>query len=168
MNIGSVPTNTGVNAPIQSPRQPTGPDQRPPHESVVGQIQNGQGAIAGYAQSGSETTLEVRGTEATVKGKDAPTQIQDPNKVTGEKDKEKNKEIKKEDVEKAVSSVNDYIDKLRHRELQFTLDDESGKVVIKIMDTDTKKVIRQIPPEEMLRLAENIGKDRGWLVEQQA
>jgi flagellar protein FlaG len=163
MNIGSVPMNTGVN----TPPQPVGPAQQRPQDEG-GQVQNGQGAIAGYVQNGAGMAVGIRGTDAAAKGTDATTGVQDSKKGTDANGKGPDKEIKKEDVEKAVSSVNDYINKLRHRELQFSLDDESGKMLIKIMDTDTKKVIRQIPPENMLRLAENLGQDKGWLVEQKA
>jgi len=166
MNISSVPTNTGVNTPIQP--QPQSQPTRPSNENTTGQTPNGPGAVAGYANSGAGTTLGVKGTDSTIKSTDAATNVQDPKKVTGTGKEQNKDQVKKEDVEQAVSSVNDYINKLRHRELQFSLDDESGKMVIKIMDTDSKKVIQQIPPQEMLRLADNIGKDRGWLVEQKA
>ena len=34
--------------------------------------------------------------------------------------------------------------------LQFRVDDESGKVVVAVVDADTSEVLRQIPSEEML------------------
>jgi len=74
----------------------------------------------------------------------------------------------KEKVEEAVASVNDYIQNLRNRILEFTVDGGSGRMVVRVVDTDTRKTIRQIPPEEMLRIAENVGKDKGWLLEQKA
>ncbi|CAK0767664.1 flagellar protein FlaG [Gammaproteobacteria bacterium] len=96
--------------------------------------------------------------------------VQDPHKTTSADDKkrDKNQNVDKEQVEKAVSSVNDYIKKLRHRVLEFSMDEKNERMVIKIMDTDTKEMIRQIPSEEMLRLADSLGKDKGWLLEQKA
>lgn len=55
-------------------------------------------------------------------------------------------------VEQAVNQVNQFVQKLS-RDLQFTVDDDSGRTVIKVLDTETKEVIRQIPPEELLRIA---------------
>lgn len=55
-------------------------------------------------------------------------------------------------VEKAVNQVNEFVQKLS-RDLQFMVDDASGRTVIKVLDTETKEVIRQIPPEELLRIA---------------
>ena len=55
-------------------------------------------------------------------------------------------------VEQAVSQVNEFVQNL-NRDLQFTVDEDSGRTVIKVLDTETKQVIRQIPPEELLRIA---------------
>lgn|GEM_PF-395955 len=41
-------------------------------------------------------------------------------------------------------------------ELNFSVDQESDQLVIKVMDIGTGKVIRQIPSEEMLRLAREL------------
>lgn len=58
-------------------------------------------------------------------------------------------------VEQAVNQVNEFVQSLS-RDLQFTVDDESGRTVIKVLDTETKEVIRQIPPEELLRIATHL------------
>lgn len=39
------------------------------------------------------------------------------------------------------------------RELAFELDDGSGRVVVKLIDTRTKEVLRQMPSEEMLAIS---------------
>ncbi len=41
--------------------------------------------------------------------------------------------------------------------LAFSVDEATGKTIIKVMDKETEEMIRQIPPEEMLRM---IGKMR--------
>lgn len=55
------------------------------------------------------------------------------------------------DLEKAVESINDYL-QANQRALEFSLDDDSGVVVVKVMDAERKEVIRQIPPEQVLKL----------------
>lgn len=52
--------------------------------------------------------------------------------------------------------------------LRFSLDDESGKTIVKIIDETTDTVLRQIPSEEMLELAKSLDKMQGLLVRQQA
>jgi flagellar protein FlaG len=52
--------------------------------------------------------------------------------------------------------------------LQFTMDQDSGRTIIKVMDTETNDVIRQIPSEEILTMSRAIDKLRGMLVKQTA
>jgi len=57
------------------------------------------------------------------------------------------------------------------QDLQFSIDEDTGKTVVKIVDAVTKDVIRQIPGEEVLAIAKALGKlDKlhGVLVKQQA
>lgn len=72
-------------------------------------------------------------------------------------------------VEQAVSQVNEFVQNLS-RDLQFTVDEDSGRTVIKVLDTETKEVIRQIPPEELLRIANHLVnvKDSSLLLKVQA
>jgi flagellar protein FlaG len=41
-------------------------------------------------------------------------------------------------------------------ELSIGVDKEADRIVVKLVNSETKEVIRQIPPEEMLRLAERM------------
>lgn len=59
------------------------------------------------------------------------------------------------------------------RDITFSLNEKSGTVVIKVIERESKEVIRQIPSEEFLKIAEmlndNIADIRaGLLVEQKA
>jgi uncharacterized FlaG/YvyC family protein len=44
------------------------------------------------------------------------------------------------------------------RELQFTRDSETQKMVIQIVDSKSGDVLDQIPPEQVLRIMANFGK----------
>jgi flagellar protein FlaG len=52
--------------------------------------------------------------------------------------------------------------------LLFSLDEDSGRTVIKIVDSATDEVIRQIPSEEILAIAKALDKLQGVLIRQQA
>ncbi len=41
-------------------------------------------------------------------------------------------------------------------ELTFAMDRESRRTVVRLVDKDSRKVIRQIPPEYLLRLSEDL------------
>ena len=58
----------------------------------------------------------------------------------------------KEKIGEAVRDINEHMQVI-HRELEFSVDEDSGKTVIKVMDLETKQVIRQIPNEEALNVA---------------
>jgi flagellar protein FlaG len=58
-------------------------------------------------------------------------------------------------LDKAVQNINENMQAVQ-RELHFSIDDESGKTVIKIIDLATEEVIRQIPNEEALAVARRL------------
>lgn len=52
--------------------------------------------------------------------------------------------------------------------LEFHTDAETGRVVVKIMDTASGKLVRQIPMEEMLALAKSLERLQGLLLQTKA
>jgi flagellar protein FlaG len=52
--------------------------------------------------------------------------------------------------------------------MEFSLDSESGRVVVKIIDSATQEVVRQIPMEEILALAKALDKFQGLLFHKEA
>jgi len=60
-----------------------------------------------------------------------------------------------EKVTQAVTKLNDFVQTVQ-RNLQFSVDKDSGVMVVKVVEANTDKVIRQIPNEETLRLARNL------------
>jgi flagellar protein FlaG len=49
----------------------------------------------------------------------------------------------------ALDQLNGYLEET-HRGLRFSIDDDSGRTIVRVLDTETDEVIRQIPSEEML------------------
>jgi flagellar protein FlaG len=49
----------------------------------------------------------------------------------------------------ALGQLNGYLEET-HRGLRFSIDDDSGRTIVRVLDTETDEVIRQIPSEEML------------------
>lgn len=54
------------------------------------------------------------------------------------------------------------------RNLQFSVDDETGRTVVKIVDSTTQEVIRQMPSEELLAITRALDKFSGLLLKQKA
>lgn len=59
-------------------------------------------------------------------------------------------------LKEAVSKLNDYTQSISRR-LSFSIEESTGRTVIKVYDAETDELIRQIPPEETLRLVDVIG-----------
>ena len=71
--------------------------------------------------------------------------VKDEPKDASEQDKLK---AAVQEIEKFVQSVK--------RNLEFSIDEPSGKVVVKVIASDSGEVIRQIPNEEVLKLANSL------------
>jgi flagellar protein FlaG len=66
-------------------------------------------------------------------------------------------------VKQAVKEINEGFRSLNSH-LQFSIDDKTESVVVKLIDSDTGEVLRQIPPEEVLRLRAYYKEQQGLLV----
>ncbi|GAA0857147.1 flagellar protein FlaG [Aliiglaciecola litoralis] len=58
-------------------------------------------------------------------------------------------------IEKAVSEISDFL-QATNRQLSFSVDEKSERQVVKVTDSESGEVIRQIPSEEVLALSERI------------
>lgn len=58
-------------------------------------------------------------------------------------------------LEKAVTDIREFV-QATQRNLDFSIDDSTGRVVVKVIATDSGEVIRQIPSETALKLAQNL------------
>ena len=55
-----------------------------------------------------------------------------------------------------------------NRRLSFSVNEKLGQVVVKVIDNDTDKVVREIPPSELQRVYERIREAIGLLFDQSA
>ncbi|MBQ0745637.1 MAG: flagellar protein FlaG [Marinobacter sp.] len=71
---------------------------------------------------------------------------------------QKRNEAQREELNDAVSQLNDYVQNVQ-RDLQFEVDNESGQTIVRVVDQQTQEVVRQMPDEVALRLAEKLHQD---------
>lgn len=69
-----------------------------------------------------------------------------------------------DDIRQTAEKANQYLE-LAETHLEFTVNDETGRVVVTVVDSETKEVVRRIPPETMIRFSERISEMRGLLFE---
>jgi flagellar protein FlaG len=72
-------------------------------------------------------------------------------------------EVDKERVQEAVSRINQYVQQTE-RTLDFQLDEDSGKTVIRVYDRQSDELIRQIPSELALELAQKLNDEEPSLL----
>ncbi|WP_394221921.1 flagellar protein FlaG [Alteromonas gracilis] len=66
-----------------------------------------------------------------------------------------NVERKGAQLDEAVAKVESFL-KVQNRDLAFSIDDETNRSVVTVKDSQSGDVIRQIPSEDVLKLAERI------------
>lgn len=91
------------------------------------------------------TTVLRQPVQEELQQKDQPAELQ---KVQQEKPE-------KQEVEQAVAEVNSFFQN-EQRKLLFKVNDSTGGVVIQVKDAQTDEVIKQIPPEFVVKLAEHL------------
>jgi flagellar protein FlaG len=118
-----------------------------PSQAPGGRNAGGAASVAGPVPGGSPAPAQVAAQQASV----APVR---PAPETA-------------DVQKAVARAQEVLNRASAN-LKFAVDGDTGTMVVKVVDTETDQVIRQIPSEEMLAIARNIDRLQGLLVKQEA
>jgi flagellar protein FlaG len=72
-----------------------------------------------------------------------------------------------EQLKDAVKKVQEYISPFNDA-LEFSQSEDTGQMVVKIIDRETKEIIRQMPSEEMIAIAKALDSIKGLFVKQSA
>ncbi len=97
---------------------------------------------------------------------DWTTNVVESAKDKGQADSEeqgKNRQPSNEQIRKAVEQLNK---KIGNAEAIFGIHEETNRVTIKLVDKDTKEVIKEIPPEKTLDMIARIWDIAGILVDE--
>jgi flagellar protein FlaG len=71
------------------------------------------------------------------------------------KDEPKGAVSEQDKLKMAVQEIEKFVQSVK-RNLEFSIDEPSGKVIVKVIASDSGEVIRQIPNEEVLKLANSL------------
>ena len=64
-------------------------------------------------------------------------------------------QVSSEELQKVVEQLNDHVQMVQ-RDLHFSVDDASGKTVIRVVNSETEELVRQIPSEEVLQISRSL------------
>jgi len=67
----------------------------------------------------------------------------------------------------AARAINEFL-KSSSANVEFMVDGRSSKVIVRVVDSETGQVIRQMPSEEMLAISQALDRMTGLLLEQKA
>lgn len=70
-------------------------------------------------------------------------------------------------VEQAVAQIRRFVQSSA-AELEFSVDNASGRVIVRVTDSQTRQVIRQLPSEEVLAISRALDRFQGMLLAQKA
>ncbi|MCE5229609.1 flagellar protein FlaG [bacterium] len=97
-----------------------------------------------------------------------PSQLSPAGQRTESKDaiekQEHNRRL--EDIRQTILKVNDYM-RLSDTHLEFIVAELTGRIVVQVVNTQSGEVIRQIPPDSVMRFAKTMTQLRGLLFEAQ-
>lgn len=110
-----------------------------------------------------------QGRRTSQSGKAVPA-VAETDKSRTQADAAEKRDASAEDMKKLPEVVDELNSRLQEmqRSLRFTVDDDSGRIVVKVIDLDTDKVIRQIPSEEMMTIIRNAGENQSLLINEEA
>lgn len=98
-----------------------------------------------------------RGTEPAkpkVDGNTLPDKVSNPDAAQAPKAQK----VSAEALQHEVAKVNTYVQTVQ-RDLQFSVDEDLDRTVIRVVDSDSGEVIRQIPDDIFLELARRLKED---------
>lgn len=82
-------------------------------------------------------------------------------------DNQQNTKVDNATLEEAIKKINAFISPTSSS-VQFSVDQDSNRTVVKVVDMETKKVIRQFPDEDVLAMSKALDKLQGLMVKQTA
>lgn len=59
------------------------------------------------------------------------------------------------ELQAAVDTVRNFVADMQ-RDLQFKVDEDSGRTIITVIDSESGQIVRQIPSEELLQIANSV------------
>ena len=133
-------------------------------------VLNNQSLSADEVQSKQAPQGLTKRAASDVKQVDVQTQRQENLQQVREKaqrsqQQEESKQLEREQLESMAQQLQDFMGGM-NRSLQFKVDEDSGRDVIKVLDKHSGDLIKQYPSEEVLSLVSKLSKTAGILIDQ--
>lgn len=115
-------------------------------------------------QQGGATMLNSINSAADVNTLSNYAQLKQEQEQQNKESSVVNNTVSKATLDKAVEELNKALE-LTRTERRFIIDEELNRPIVKVINSDTKEVLRQIPTEEAVRISKHIGEMIGLLMD---
>lgn len=115
------------------------------------------------SQGGGQPTINV--TELPGASKVAKGNQTGKDQLSDQSSEQKEGNVSEQQLKNALSKANTRFKDQRTR-CEFTYHEETKRVSIKVYDSDTKEIIREIPPEKAIEMVEKMWELAGMLVDE--
>lgn len=119
----------------------------------IGDLQIGQNFAVSDSERGRIHKIEPGADAAHSRGAGAQNGLSVSAQVNAQEADKKESQAK--DLNEALQDVEDFL-QVQNRNLAFSVDEQTKRAVVTVKDAHSGDIIRQIPSEEVLRLAERI------------
>lgn len=86
---------------------------------------------------------------------DKPSETPEAPRKTAAPVADKKQDTDEAKLKLAVQEIEKFVQSIK-RNLEFSIDEHSGKVIVKVIASETGEVVRQIPSAEALKLADSL------------
>lgn len=76
------------------------------------------------------------------------------------------KAVGREDFESIVDSIKDMTQELKYTRLEFSVHDDTKRIMVKIYDKSNDELLSEIPPEKFLDLIAGLWRQAGIIVDE--
>ncbi|WJH27485.1 flagellar protein FlaG [Paenibacillus sp. CC-CFT742] len=78
---------------------------------------------------------------------------------------DKSESVNKQQLDKLIEDGNKVLQRM-DTQLRWSVNKESNQMIVKVMDTQTNEVLREIPPEKYLELVQNLCEQVGLFLDE--
>ena len=90
------------------------------------------------------------------------------NMVADDANKDASKAKQKEAEQKIIEGIEEASGKIeaQYKELKFSIHKDTKRIMVKVVDKETKEVLREIPPEKVLDIMAKVEKNAGLYIDE--
>ena len=111
--------------------------------------------LSNQANSASKPNLDAMKSVAVTAQAGKAQSRQDTAQAAGNNLPSESNQVSAEELQNVVKRLNEHVQMIS-RDLQFSVDEQSGRSVIRVVNAETQELVRQIPSEEVLRISQYI------------